>query len=111
MTSKELFEMQNRNSLLTKPKPGKAQWQSGVAKLFDDRRRSFVNSEVRNNTAGMEPKSVYYNNLEDSSGGYTTMSFAGLQPKRFITPAKVLNQRKQSVDQDDERVMNMTGGF
>ena len=70
--------MQHKNSLLTKPRPGKAMWQSGVAKLFDDRRRSFMNSEIRNNTAGMEPKNIYYDNLQDSSGGYTTMSFAGL---------------------------------
>ena len=37
-----------------------------------------MNSEIRNNTAGMEPKNIYYDNLQDSSGGYTTMSFAGL---------------------------------
>ena len=70
-----MAEVQVKNSLLAKTRTQKAKWSSGVAKLFDDRRHSFLD-EVRNNTAGQDPSSWYYNDQQDDQ--HVKMSFGGL---------------------------------
>jgi hypothetical protein len=35
-----------------------------MAKIFDDRRHSFLSDAVRNNTADNDPQSIYFNDQE-----------------------------------------------